>query len=101
MGSIPGQGTKILHATQCGQEIKKIKILHSGYKAECQGLKEGLDPKKLKIYQTNRQNRNNIVNIIFFHLTIQMEPLEGLKYPQKSKKELGKLSESSDKWLDA
>ena len=30
-----------------------------------------------------------------------MEPLEGLKYLQKSKKELGKLSESSDKWLDA
>ena len=25
-GSIPGQGTKILHATRCGQEIKKIKI---------------------------------------------------------------------------
>ena len=25
-GSIPGQGTKILHATQCSQEIKKIKI---------------------------------------------------------------------------
>lgn len=30
-----------------------------------------------------------------------MEALEGLKYPQKSEKELGKLLESSDKWLDA
>lgn len=30
-----------------------------------------------------------------------MEPLEGLKYPQKSEEELGKLSERSGKWLDA
>ena len=30
-----------------------------------------------------------------------MEPLEGLKYPQKSEKELGKLSERSGEWLDA
>lgn len=41
------------------------------------------------------------MNGIFSHLITQMEPLEGLKYPQKSEKELGKLSERSGKWLDA
>ena len=65
MGLIPGEGTKILHATHCSQKKKKKKIKLKGGGATCQRKRWSKSPKELRCWDSDCLSSEGVISFVF------------------------------------